>query len=122
MTAEEAVRRRRTAERRGHAAERLAALALRVKGYRIIARRYRTNLGEIDIIARKGDLVAFIEVKARRLEQAAVDAVSYSAQGRIRAASDLWLSRQPDAVRLSLRYDIVAVRPWRWPAHLADAF
>ncbi|MGN6550252.1 MAG: YraN family protein [Pararhizobium sp.] len=122
MTVDEAVRRRRKAERRGHGAERLAALALRAKGFRIVARRYRTKLGEIDIIARKGDLVAFVEVKARRLEQAAVDAVSYSAQARIRAAGDLWLSRQPDAARLSLRYDIVAVRPWRWPVHLADAF
>lgn len=113
---------RRRAERKGHGAERLAAVALRMKGYRIVARRYRTKLGEIDLIARKGDLVAFVEVKARRGRQAALDAVSHAAQARIRAASDLWLSRQRDGARLSLRYDIVAVLPWRWPAHFPDAF
>ena len=113
---------RRKAERKGHGAERLAALALRLKGYRIVARRYRTKLGEVDLIARKGDLVAFIEVKARRGQQAALDAVSPAAQSRIRAASEMWLSRQRDAARISLRYDIVAVIPWRWPVHFPDAF
>lgn len=122
MTAEKAAARRRRAERKGHGAERLAALALRLKGYRIVARRYRTKLGEIDIVARKGDLVAFIEVKSRRGRQAALDAVSFEAQRRIRAASDLWLSRQRDAGRIALRYDIVAVLPWRWPEHFPDAF
>jgi putative endonuclease len=121
VTAEASLRRRK-AERRGHGAERLAALALRVKGYRIVARRYRTKLGEIDLVARKGELVAFVEVKARRSEQAALDAVSFSAQKRIRDAGDLWLSRQRDAHLLSLRYDIVAVTPWRWPVHFPDAF
>lgn len=121
MTAAASLKRRK-AERRGHGAERLAALALRLKGYRIVARRYRTKLGEIDIIARKGDLVAFVEVKARRSAQAAIDAVSFPAQKRIRDAGDLWLSRQRDAHGLSLRYDIVAVLPWRWPVHFADAF
>lgn len=122
MSASDAASLRRKAERRGHGAERLAALALRLKGYRIVARRYRTKLGEIDLVARKGDLVAFIEVKARPSAGAAIDAVGVAAQNRIRAASDLWLSRQHDAARLSLRYDIVAVLPWRWPVHFPDAF
>lgn len=122
MSAVDATRRRRKAERKGHAAETLAALALRLKGYRILARRFRTGLGEVDIIVGKGDLVAFVEVKARRQEQAAIDAVAFEAQRRIRAAGDIWLSRQRDAHRKSLRYDIVAVRPWRWPSHFPDAF
>ncbi|OJF90567.1 YraN family protein [Pararhizobium antarcticum] len=108
--------------RRGSLAEYRAAVALLLKGYRIVAFRYRTKVGEIDIIARKGDLVACVEVKARRSLDEAVFAVSYSAQKRIRAASDFWLSRQPDAARLSIRYDIVSVMPWRWPVHLPDAF
>jgi putative endonuclease len=108
--------------RRGHVSEYVAALYLAAKGYRIRAIRYRTKLGEIDIIARRGDLIICVEVKARRDIDSAVFAVTGTAQHRIRAASELWLSRQPDAHRLSLRYDIVAVLPWRLPKHLKDAF
>lgn len=108
--------------RRGHVSEYIAALYLIAKGYRIRAIRYRTKLGEIDIIARRRDLVICVEVKARRSVDGAVHAVTATAQRRIRAASDIWLSRQPDAHRLSLRYDIVAVLPWRLPKHFADAF
>ena len=114
--------RRLKALRRGALAEYRAALSLLLKGYRIVAFRYRTKLGEIDIIARKGDLVACVEVKARRSLDDSVFAVSLPSQRRIRAASDLWLSKQPDSARLSLRYDIVSVTPWRWPVHLTDAF
>lgn len=113
---------RQKALRRGHLSEYLAALYLLMKGYRIAAFRYRTKLGEIDIIARKGDLAVFVEVKARRDERGAVDAVSYTAQKRIRDASDLWLARQPDNHRLSQRYDIVAVLPGRLPRHFPNAF
>ncbi|TCL72113.1 YraN family protein [Rhizobium sp. BK251] len=115
-------RARKRAERRGHFSEYAAALFLFLKGYRIVAIRHRTKLGEIDIIARKGDLAVFVEVKARRGEQAAVDAVSYASQKRIRAASDIWLAHQPDFARLSQRYDIVAVLPGRLPRHFRDAF
>ena len=123
----EATLRRRNALRRGAAAEYIAAIFLMLKGYRILALRHRTKLGEIDIIARKGDLVSFIEVvfvevKARADETGAVDAVSYASQKRIRAASDLWLARQRDYARLSQRYDIVAILPGRLPRHFPDAF
>ncbi|MDQ0318646.1 putative endonuclease [Pararhizobium capsulatum DSM 1112] len=122
MAREPADIRKLKALRRGAIAEYRAMLALVFQGYRIVAFRYRTKLGEIDIIARKGDLVACIEVKARANLDSAVTAVSPTAQRRIRAASDLWLSRQPDATRLSIRYDIISVSPWRWPVHLIDAF
>ena len=108
--------------RRGHVSEYIAAFYLAAKGFRIRAIRYRTKLGEIDIIARRGDLVVCVEVKARRDVDSAVFAVTGTAQRRIRAASEIWLSRQPDGHHLSLRYDIVAVRPWRFPRHLPDAF
>lgn len=114
--------RRQKAWRRGHVAEYLAAAFLMFKGYRILAIRHRTKLGEIDIVARKGDLAVFVEVKSRRGAQEAIDAVSFSSQRRIRAASDLWLARQPDFSRLSQRYDIVAMLPGRWPQHFPDAF
>jgi len=113
---------RRKAQRWGHVSEYLAALYLLAKGYRVLAIRYRTRLGEIDLIVRKGDLVVFVEVKARVGEQAAVDAVGFTTQKRIRAASDLWLSKRKDAARLSRRYDVVAVLPGRLPRHFANAF
>ena len=113
---------RRKAWRRGHVAEYLAAAFLMLKGYRILAIRHRTKLGEIDIIARKGDLAVFVEVKARADEMVAVDAVSYTSQNRIRAASDLWLARQRDYARLSQRYDIIAILPGKLPRHFPNAF
>jgi putative endonuclease len=122
MAAEDKGRRRRRAERYGRLSEFVAAAFLVVKGYRILALRYRTPMGEIDIIARKGDLVIFVEVKARARLVDAVDAVSIATQQRIRNASDLWLARRRDAHRLSQRYDIVTVQPWRLPVHFPDAF
>lgn len=113
---------RRKAYLRGHRGEWLAAAALMVKGYRILARRYRTRLGEIDLIARRGDLVLIVEVKARRTLQEAMEAIAHESERRIEAAADLWLSRQPDHGRLSVRFDMVAVLPWRWPVHVPDVF
>ena len=113
---------RRRAYRRGHFAEWFAALALMAKGYRIVARRFKTRAGEVDLIVRKGNLVALVEVKARADARAAVDAVTATAAKRIAAAGDIWLSRQRDAAKLSIRHDIVAVVPRRWPRHFPGAF
>lgn len=108
--------------KRGQRGEWLAALALMVKGYRIVARNHKTRLGEIDIIARRGDLVAMVEVKARRSLREAMDAVSVTAERRIEAAADLWLSHQRDAGEISIRFDIMAVLPHRWPVHVENAW
>jgi putative endonuclease len=116
-----ATAKRRKSYRRGHRGEGLAALALRLKGFRILARRYRTKLGEIDLIARRGNLV-LIEVKARRTLIEAMQAIAYESERRIEGAADLWLSRQPDYGRLSIRFDMVAVLPWRWPVHVENVF
>ncbi|MCB1445436.1 MAG: YraN family protein [Rhizobiaceae bacterium] len=113
---------RRKAFRRGIVSEYVAAGYLLLRGYRILAMRYRSKAGEIDIIARKGDLVGFVEVKARASSEQSVFAVGNETQRRIRNASMTWLARQPDAGSLSLRYDILAVRPWRLPVHFKDAF
>jgi putative endonuclease len=110
------------ADKLGHRGETLAAVALRLKGWRILAKRYRTPLGEIDLIARRGDLVVMIEVKARKTLIEAMDSVTPSAQKRIMGSADLWLSRQKDAAKLSIRFDIIAVLPWRWPIHVERAF
>lgn len=122
MMAETSTRRRRAAYRKGHRGEWLAALALMLKGYRVVARRFRTPLGEIDLIAKRGSLVAIVEVKARPTLEEAMEAVSPLAQRRIDAAADLWLARRPDYARLSLRYDLVAILPGRWPVHVKNIF
>ena len=110
------------AYRRGHRGEWLAAVALVLKGYRIVARRHRTRLGEIDIIARRGRLVLIVEVKVRATLIEAMEAIGGASERRIEAAADLWLSRQPDFGRLSVRFDMVAVLPRRWPVHVPDIF
>jgi len=110
------------AYRLGFRAETLASLALMAKGYRIVARRYRTKLGEIDLVARRGDLSDLIEVKERPTLDEGVDGIGREAEWRIEGAADLWLARQPDQARLSIRFDMIAVLPWRWPVHVEDIF
>lgn len=118
----DAATRRRKAYRRGHRSEWLAAVALMAKGFRILERRYRTRLGEIDLIARRGDLVLIVEVKARRSLVEAMEAIARQSERRIEAAADIWLSRQPDYGRFSIRFDMVAVLPLRWPVHVENVF
>lgn len=112
---------RQQAFKRGVLAEHQAAIMLMLKGFRIVARRYKTKSGEIDLIARRGRLILIVEVKARSTIAEAMEAVSPQSFNRIEAAADHWLARQADHAHLSLRFDIVAVRPWRWPHHIAAA-
>jgi putative endonuclease len=111
---------RHKAYRRGHSAERLAALALMLKGYRIVGRRYRTKLGEIDLIARRGDVVLIVEVKARATLEQAMDSVNVLTMRRIEAAADQW--SPASRTSLSIRFDLVAILPWRWPVHVPAVF
>jgi putative endonuclease len=110
------------AEKRGHRSEWLAAWALRLKGWRIVAKRFKTKTGEVDLIARKRDLIIMVEVKARASLIEAMDSVTPTAQRRIEAAGDVWLARQPDFSKLSVRYDLVAVLPRQWPVHVERLF
>jgi putative endonuclease len=113
---------RQDAEKRGHRGEWLAAMALRLKGYRIVAKRFKTKAGEVDIIARKRDLVVMVEVKARATLLEAMDAITPTAMRRIENAGDIWLTKQPDFAKLSIRYDMVAVLPRQWPKHIERIF
>jgi putative endonuclease len=115
-------RKRRSAYLWGLRAETLAVIALRLKGWRILARRYKTGSGEIDIIARRGDTIAFVEVKARATREAALAAITVQGQRRIAAAARVWQAGREDADAATLRFDAVLVVPRRWPIHIADAF
>lgn len=110
------------AYRHGHFAEAAATALLLAKGFRPLARRYRTPLGEIDLIVRRGRMIVFVEVKARDRHEDGLASVGRMTEGRIVAASDLWLAKYPAAAGFDLRYDMVVVTPWRLPVHLPDAF
>jgi len=108
--------------RTGLSAETRAAAYLIAKGYRILAKRFRTPHGEIDLVARKRNLVAFVEVKARgRLDDAAY-AVTPRQQARIINAAQAWLMAHPEHAEFELRFDAVLIAPRHLPRHLLSAF
>ena len=109
------------AESWGRSAEGFAALWLQLKGYRILARRVRTPAGEIDLIARRGRQVVFVEVKARHDLRAAAEALNTRGTRRIGRAAKFLLSRYVK-VGESVRFDAVLVRPWRLPVHMMGAW
>ena len=113
---------RQIAEARGRQAERRAALWLRLKGYSILASRVKLPVGEIDLVARKGKLIAFVEVKARARQEDALGAVSVQSWQRIARAAEAWMGQRPKLADYGWRYDIVALAPGRLPHHLKDAW
>jgi len=112
---------RQTAEKRGRNAEVLAALLLRLKGYRILERRFRSKRGEIDIIAKRRNVTAFVEVKARKSVEDALHSLSFSQRRRIEAAAEDWI-KKTKFVNGSLRFDIIAVAPRAVPSHITNAW
>ena len=113
---------RQQRERAGRLAEAVAAWLLRLHGYRILARRYVTPVGEIDLVARRGDLVVFVEVKQRRSSDAALTALLPAQQSRIARAAGAFLQRRPQLASCALRFDLVAITPWRVPRHVQDVW
>jgi putative endonuclease len=105
----------------GRRAEQLAILLLRTKGYRILARTYIVRGGEIDVIARRGSAVAFVEVKARPSLDQALIAVTPAKQRRMSIAARHWLTANEWAMRCTQRGDLIAIAPWRMPRHLVGA-
>lgn len=114
--------RRRAHERAGRRAETLASLWLQLKGYRILDRRARTPAGEIDLVARRGRILAFIEVKVRASRDQAQLAVTPQARARIEQAARLWCGRRAGMNTLNWRFDIIAVTRGGAPLHLRDAW
>jgi putative endonuclease len=113
---------RQVAFRFGLSAESRAAAFLIAKGYRILARRFRTPVGEIDLVVRRGGVLVFVEVKARETFDAAAEAVGKRQQNRIIAAAQSWLAAHPDDAMREMRFDVVLVVPRRLPHHLMAAF
>jgi putative endonuclease len=109
------------AQRFGRRAEWLAAALLRLKGYRILARDFRVPVGEIDVIARRGRTLAFVEVKARRGDGAA-EALSGRQRRRIARAAEWYLRRCPDLGDLTVRFDVILIGRGRWPQHRQGAW
>ncbi|HTG19970.1 MAG TPA: YraN family protein [Reyranella sp.] len=112
---------RQAAHRLGHVAEWRAVWRLRLAGYSILARRYKTKLGEIDIVARRGGILAFVEVKARIDVPTATDALGGRQFGRVARAASLFLARHPRYAAHSVRFDAVLVAGL-WPRHLPDVW
>ncbi|WKA28786.1 YraN family protein [Bradyrhizobium roseum] len=108
--------------RTGLSAESKAAAYLMAKGYRILAKRFRTRYGEIDLVARKRNLVAFIEVKARPSLDEAAYAVTPRQQRRIIDAAQAWLMAHPEHAEFELRFDAILIAPRRLPRHVLAAF
>jgi putative endonuclease len=114
--------RRRAAYRRGTRAELLCLWQLRLKGYRILARRYRTPVGEVDLIVRRGGVLAAVEVKARDDFATAGEAIGARQRQRIARALMHFMGSRPDLAMLSPRFDVMLVAPRRLPRHLVDAW
>jgi putative endonuclease len=114
--------RRRAARRRGLRAELVAGLWLRLKGYRILARSLRTPVGEIDIVARRGQVLAIVEVKARASLEEAAAALAPRQRRRLSRAAEVLLQRHPVLRELALRFDVLLIAPGRRPRHILDAW
>jgi putative endonuclease len=114
--------RRVRARARGIWAERLAAAALALKGYRVVARGFSCAGGEIDIVARRRRTLAFVEVKYRRDADAAPEAVTATKRRRIEHAARVYLTIHPGDAASDIRFDAVLLSPWRWPRHVAGAW
>jgi putative endonuclease len=108
--------------RTGLSAESRAAAYLIAKGYRIVARRFRSGVGEIDIIARRRNTIVFVEVKARAKLDDAAYAVTPHQQARIIAAAEAWIASQPQHANSDFRFDAILVAPGQLPKHLTAAF
>jgi putative endonuclease len=108
--------------RTGLSAETRAAAFLMAKGYCILAKRFRTPYGEIDLVARKRNLLAFVEVKARGSLDEAAYAVTPRQQQRIINAAQAWLMAHPEHAEFDMRFDAMLIAPRRLPRHLLAAF
>src|SRR5580692_3954855 len=110
------------ARRAGRRGEVVSALWLMAKGYRILGFRLKTPQGEIDLLAKKGDVLAVVEVKLRGSIELALEAVEHRQRQRLRRAGETFAARRADLRGASIRLDLMALAPGRWPCHIRDAW
>lgn len=110
------------AYKKGIYAEYLALFFLMLKGYRPVAMRYKTKVGEIDLIVRKKELYVFVEVKSRKTMQEALESLGTVSQRRIIRAAEYFLSRQNKIVDPAMRFDFIAVSGLFSVRHLNNAW
>lgn len=119
---EKSTKTRQKAHIRGIKAEGIAAVLLNFKGYRVLQRRYKTKLGEIDLVIKRGKVVAFVEVKARASVDDAAYAITEHQKKRIEGAARVFLSSYPEYSEYFCRFDAVLVAPMRMPTHITNAW
>ena len=110
----------RRAWEKGVFSENLGAWYFRLKGYSVVKKRFKTPVGEIDLILRRGKNLVFVEVKHRNSFDAAAESITPHQQKRIRRAAELYLSRTPWTKEI--RFDVLLVKPWSFPVHLKHVF
>jgi putative endonuclease len=113
---------RRAREHAGRRAEAIAAWWLRLRGFAVLATRWRTKVGEIDLVARRGDLVVFVEVKRRATLAAAAEAVTATNRARVARAAEHYLARNRDLAACTVRFDALLLAPWSVPRHVEGAW
>lgn len=113
---------RQGAEAKGRVAEVIAIALLSAKGYALLKRRYKSASGEIDLIMRRGEVTAFIEVKARASHDEAVESLSHTQARRIAAAALQYMTEDQIANDGTCRFDIVTVNSALIPTHIENAF
>lgn len=111
---------RQSRYRRGHTAEFMAAAFLFAKGHRILARRFKTSAGEIDLITLKAGRVGFVEVKRRASLAECEASITPKLRQRVRRASDQWMAKHERYHRHDVGFDLVFVLPWQVPVWLRD--
>jgi putative endonuclease len=114
--------RRQKAEKFGRRGEFWAKFYLRGQGFKIIGERFKARGGEIDLVAKRGQLLVFVEVKARATEQGLDQAYYGVRQDRIIQAAHIWLGQNPQFQHHTIRFDVIGLAPFRWPVHIVDAF
>ncbi|WP_348041129.1 YraN family protein [Devosia sp.] len=110
------------AYRGGHWGETLAALFLQAKLYRIIDRRFKSPVGEIDLVAQRFGITVFVEVKARTHASGEAEALAAVNQQRIIRAAQYYIARHPHLAQTPLRFDVIFLARRAWPRHVINAF
>jgi putative endonuclease len=112
---------RLAAEKLGRRGETIAAWFLRLKGWRVVAMRVKTPRGEVDLIARRGKTIAFVEVKARANVRDLATAIDAYRLRRVAAAAEILLPKYGKECE-NMQIDVIMVAPWRWPNHLPNVW